>query len=97
MRPPEFVAAARQGGLRAHARAVLEKLHRTGHPLGASPVFAAGISLAMGDKETALSFLETACRQHRPRLIWIKARMGWDALNSDPRFQALLKRMHFPD
>ena len=95
--PKVFEAAAREGGLRSHARKQLEALQKIGHPLGRSPVFLAGFYTQLGDKDNALRFLEIAYREHRPHLMWLKSGAGWDPLRSDPRFQSLLVRMHFPD
>ncbi len=89
--------AARQGGLRGCLRKRVEQLEeavRLGH---VSPVLLAGLYARLGDREHALGLLETAYEQKRPRLMWIKARAVWDPLRAEPRFQALLRRMRFPE
>ena len=40
--------------------------------------------------------LEKAYAQHDWQMIQLKVRRAWDPLRSDPRFQDLLRRMHFP-
>ncbi len=40
--------------------------------------------------------LERAYKEHDQQMVYIKAYTGWDALRSEPRFQALVRRMNFP-
>ena len=54
------------------------------------------VSLGLGDHGQALSWLETAAQERDPILAFINVWFLFDALRSDPRFQALLRRMHFP-
>ena len=37
-----------------------------------------------------------AYEEHDQDMVDIKAYPGWDALRSEPRFQALVRRMNFP-
>ena len=58
-------------------------------------------SVSMGyalinDKEKALEWLERAYEAHDPHLVLINKGHDWDFLRSDPRFQAILRRMNFP-
>ena len=58
-------------------------------------------SISMGyalinDKEKALEWLERAYEAHDPHLVLINKGHDWDFLRSDPRFQAILRRMNFP-
>jgi TolB-like protein/DNA-binding winged helix-turn-helix (wHTH) protein/Flp pilus assembly protein TadD len=50
----------------------------------------------LGEKEEAISWLERAYDEHDQGMVYIKAYPGWDALRSEPRFQALVSRMNFP-
>ena len=43
-----------------------------------------------------MAWLERAYEEHDQWMVYIKAYPGWDALRSDPRFQALVRRMNFP-
>jgi serine/threonine protein kinase/Flp pilus assembly protein TadD len=52
--------------------------------------------LGLGDKDQALTFLERAYEEHDPGLFTLKVSRLLDPLRSDPRFQALLRRMNFP-
>jgi serine/threonine protein kinase len=49
-----------------------------------------------GDKSKALDWLEKAYEERNPSLPYISCMPRWDALRSEPRFQALLRRMGIP-
>jgi hypothetical protein len=48
------------------------------------------------DEDEAMTRLERAYEEHDQQMVYIKAYPGWDALRSEPRFQALVRRMNFP-
>ena len=91
----DLAAAARQGGIRTSLRVHLQQLQQQSKDGHVSPVLLAGICARLGDKDAAFALLEAAYQEHKPRLMWIKARSTWDPLRSDPRFQDLLRRMRF--
>ena len=47
----------------------------------------------MGDKTSALAYLEKALQEHGPWLIYLAVNPKWDSLRSDPRFIALEKKI----
>ena len=49
-----------------------------------------------GDKTKALDWLEKAYEEHNPNLPYVSCQPRWDPLRSEPRFQALLRRMGIP-
>ena len=49
------------------------------------------------DKSHALELLERAYREHDHGLVYLKVDHVWDSLRSEPRFQALLKRMRLAE
>jgi tetratricopeptide (TPR) repeat protein len=53
--------------------------------------------LGLGDKDQALTFLERAYEEQDPGLFWLKMSPLFDPLRSEPRFQALLRRVNFPE
>ena len=55
------------------------------------------VSLGLGAHGQALSWLETAAEERDPILAFINVWFLFDALRGDPRFQALLRRMNFPE
>jgi hypothetical protein len=46
-----------------------------------------------GDKDETLKYLEAAYREHEPNLIGLQQEPIFDFLHSDPRYQALVKRI----
>ena len=50
--------------------------------------------LGLGDKDRALTFLEQAYDEQDPALFYLKAEPLLDPLRSEPRFQALLRRVN---
>jgi len=52
--------------------------------------------IGLGEKNRALGWMERAYEEHVQEMVYIKAYPGWDALRSEPRFQALVRRMNFP-
>jgi TolB-like protein/DNA-binding winged helix-turn-helix (wHTH) protein/Tfp pilus assembly protein PilF len=63
-----------------------------------SPYMIATIYAGLGDKDQAFAFLEKAYQEKSPDISWsFKSDLRIDNLRSDPRFQSLLQRIHFPD
>jgi serine/threonine-protein kinase len=62
-----------------------------------TPLSKAHIHAGLGERESALDFLEEACRTHSHFAIWI-GNVPWtfEDLQSEPRFQKLMKWMDFP-
>jgi hypothetical protein len=54
------------------------------------------VSLGLGDHEQAISWLQKAADDRDCLLSYINVWFCFDPLRSDPRFQALLRRMNFP-
>ena len=57
---------------------------------------AAAYLALLGETDEALAALERAFDEHAPYLPWINSIPYYDGIRSDPRFQALLRRMNFP-
>jgi len=61
------------------------------------PVFSSPrLTLASAKKDQALTWLERAYEDHDQWMVFVAAYPGFDRLRSEPRFQALLRHMHFP-
>ena len=56
----------------------------------------ADVCLGLGDLEQALSWLQIAVDERDGYMVWLRTSSFVDPLRSDPRFQALLQRMNFP-
>jgi hypothetical protein len=53
-------------------------------------------TLASDQKDQAVAWLERAYDDHDQWMVYIASYPGLDPLHSEPRFQALLRRMNFP-
>jgi TolB-like protein/Tfp pilus assembly protein PilF len=87
------IAAA---GQRAEAEALLRRLQQLGKQRWVCPYELGTTYLALGDKEQALRELENAYQAHSICMVWAKDDPRLDPLRSEPRFQAILQRMSFP-
>ena len=84
-------------GQRHEALAILEALeHRRSHEY-VSGFGLAMVTLALGDHDQALSWLQQAADERTVMMIYLDTWPAFDPLRSDPRFQTLLRRMHFPE
>ena len=97
-RGPEQLSArayvlARAGNLAA-ARKTLDQVvrlspsQRPGYDMGIAAAY-----IALGDREEAFSWLETAYRERNPQLMFLKVDEWFLTLRSDARFQDLLRRV----
>lgn len=58
-----------------------------------SPVRAAGVYAALGDRDRAFAWLDKALAERSPMLALLAVHPSWDNLRSDPRFEALVARI----
>ena len=84
-----------EGGDRADALKVLNDLQDQSSRVYVPPYFMATLQVALGDKEQAFIWLAKAYAVRDLYLAWIKVDPAIDPLRSDPRFQALMREMHF--
>lgn len=77
------------------ARAILLELERaeSQSPTYESAFMRAVLYASLGDKDSAFRALDTACAQKLSRAIWMRVDPDLDPLRSDPRFDALLRRV----
>jgi tetratricopeptide (TPR) repeat protein len=59
------------------------------------PSVFANAYLGLGDKDQALTYLERAYEEQDPFLFYLKVSPLLDPLRSEPRFQALMRRVNF--
>ena len=81
-------------GDRAGAMAVIEELNRKSLHGYVSPCNLAKVYLGMGDSGRAMDYLEQAYSAHSQLLCWLKMERMWDPLRKEPRFIALMKKLH---
>jgi TolB-like protein/Flp pilus assembly protein TadD len=55
------------------------------------------IHMGLGNIDESFRWLEKAYEDRCPNLVYLKLAPFWKALQSDPRFQSLLRRMNFPE
>jgi serine/threonine-protein kinase len=79
-------------GRQAEARALLQELKGSDAP--AFPM--ALLSLSLGQKQGALTFLEKAFHERHSDITLLKAEPLLDPLRDDPRFQDLMRRVGLP-
>ena len=56
----------------------------------------AEVYIALGDRERALDRLEQAVAEHDPLVVDFLVRPGLDPVRTEPRFQALMRKLAFP-
>jgi TolB-like protein/class 3 adenylate cyclase/Tfp pilus assembly protein PilF len=62
-----------------------------------TPAYAAWAKAALGDRDGAFRWLERGIDERDYSMLQLKTQPNYDALRGDPRFQALLRRMKFPE
>ena len=85
---PKCQIAARERWIAARRRELL--------PQYVSGFFFAEAYVGLGQKDQAVTWLERAYNEHDRWMVYIASNPGLDRLHSEPRFQALLRRMNFP-
>ena len=55
------------------------------------------VCLGLGNHDQAISWLQKAAEEHDGLMVYLNTFFFYDPLRSDPRFQALLRRMNFPE
>lgn len=84
-------------GRRAEAEKILRDLERKSKSVYVSPYMIATIYAGLGEKDRAFEFLEKAYQERALDIAsHLKADLRFDNLRSDPRFQALVRRVGFP-
>ena len=78
------------------AHKTLDQLEQVAKERYVTPYVLAHIYAALGNKEEAIRWLETAYQEHAVYMMCLKTDPRFDDLHSDQRFQDLLRRMNFP-
>jgi hypothetical protein len=60
------------------------------------PYSRARVYAALGEKNNALDWLETAYQERTSHMAFLKVDPHFDSLRSEPRFEVLMHRMNFP-
>ncbi len=81
-------------GERRAALAHLEAVEESARREFVQPYYRSVLQLALGRRERALDDLEKALEEHFVFLCFLNVDIWWDPVRDDPRFRALLSRMH---
>ncbi len=84
-------------GDRDRADSVVTSLEAAAKTRYVSPWFLSWVHIGLGHTDRALALLERAVAEHATYTPWVNSLPDFDAVRSDPRFQALLRRMNLPD
>ncbi len=80
-------------GHHAEARAFAGNLAQQQHP---DPWGMAEIYVALGDKDAALTWLETGYEMRRDWMPWVEANIFFKPLFDEPRFKEIVRRLNLP-
>ena len=89
----QFYATA---GYQDEALKILEQLQELSKQQYVTPYGIGRIYTALGQKDEAFHWLETAYAQRENWMVLLKVDPCLDGLRPDPRFQDLMRRMNFP-
>jgi TolB-like protein/DNA-binding winged helix-turn-helix (wHTH) protein/Flp pilus assembly protein TadD len=83
-------------GRKHDAQKLIDELNEVARHRYVAPALFMNAYLGLGYKETALTWMERGIEEHDPGLIGSRVYPILDPLRSEPRFQAALRRMNFP-
>jgi TolB-like protein/cytochrome c-type biogenesis protein CcmH/NrfG len=83
-------------GDRAGARRTLADFHLLAQSRYVSSLYFAAVYTGLGEKSTAMDWLDKAYKERNDRLLYLNVDPMADPLRSEPRFQDLMKRLHLP-
>ena len=83
-------------GKKHEAMKLIHELNEMARHRYVAPSVFVNAYLGLGDKDKALTWIEKGYEEHEHTLCFLKVNWTWDPLRSEPRFQALLRRMNFP-
>ena len=89
-------AALRDGGVRGALEWELDHWKKVNARKYNFPMQFAQMSARLGKKEEALRCLERAYAEHVPTMVFLQSEHDFDFVHSDPRYQAIVKKMGFP-
>ena len=79
------------------AEAPIKKLKETARHRYVSGFFFAEAYAGLGQRDQAITWLERAYEEHDEWMVFANSYPGLDRLRVEPRFQALMHRMNFPE
>jgi TolB-like protein len=91
-----LTGAYETGGYPAYLQAMLAEYQALGHPDQRPPERLATTYFLLGQKDKALDALEQSYKQHAPNIIYLKADPYYDPFRTEPRFQAIERKLGLP-
>jgi TolB-like protein/thioredoxin-like negative regulator of GroEL len=92
----ELAYSSAMVGREHEAREILQRLQERSKHAFVPAYDLAVLYLALKDKDAALNYLQKAYQERDWAMFVLKVEPRWDPLRSDPRFQALLRKLNFP-
>ncbi len=83
-------------GREHEAQSLIDELNEMARHRYIAPALFVNAYLGLGDKQTALTWMERGIEEQDQGLVCSKVDPILDPLRSEPRFEALLRRMNFP-
>jgi serine/threonine protein kinase/tetratricopeptide (TPR) repeat protein len=83
-------------GIREEAIQILDDLTKLTKQKYVAPYFFAGIHVGLGEDDRAIEYLEKSYEEHSHWLIYLHIDPSMEGLQSNPRFQDLLRRVGLP-
>ena len=83
-------------GRRDEAQMILQHLQARAGEEYLTPYMFARIHTALGDRDEAFRWLNTAYQERAPWMVLLKRDPRMDSLRADPRYESLLRLMNFP-
>ncbi len=83
-------------GRNDEAAPLIEELKQTTRHRYVSGFLFAEAYVGLGQRDQAITWLERAYEEHDQWMVFANSYPGLDRLRSEPRFQALMRRMNFP-
>jgi TolB-like protein len=84
------------GGKKRDAQKLIDELKAQARQQYIPPIFFIHVYSGISDINRALTWTQQAYEDHDQYLFWLKTSPSFDTLRSEPRFQAVLRRMNFP-
>ncbi|MGH9644328.1 MAG: TPR end-of-group domain-containing protein, partial [Terriglobales bacterium] len=85
-----------RAGNQAEAKQILSQMNVAAKTQYLSPYYFAIVYIGLGDNDTAMDWLEKAFEDRSNGLVFLQVEPELDGLRSNPRFEALQKRLNFP-
>lgn len=86
-----------RAGRTAEARRILDDFDQLSKSRYVSPLVFAALLASLGNRTQALDYLEKGCVVRDPVVVLLRSFPFWRPLHNEPRFQAIVDRLKFPD